>query len=766
MCEVLVRKKRKNIPEDSLVHYRQAEAIAPDPLRKLTTWLIAAGIIVSALVLADAIEYIVRVQARETPPVVLGIVDLDGLVKDKDRGEQKIKPDVEEPEKNEQEEPEKNEPERAVDAPRDPTEPVDDPAPVAGDKEHERAPAIANRGSGPPSRAITGPRRGAAKKGALAKFGGTAQTERAVNHGLDWLARHQDADGKWNRIEFGKNCKPGQGCGGAGYHRRGYEPVPLDPAMTGLALLCFAASNNTHLEGKYKANVAAGIGYLQRIQAKNGRFGTFRRGVDQYMMYNQGIATFALGEICAMTGDQTLKPAIENAIRFIVRAQQYRSGAWDYTDAKIGRYDTSVTGWQVMALKSAHAAGVKIPPYALYKVMAFFDKVTSSGGQVIYSNLPPSAGRRGQGMAAVGMASGQFLGLPSHSRVVKHQTAIMLSHLPNWSKLAAGRDKVTLDSIYYWYYATIAMFQAGGKPWRTWNKHLQNALLPQQRRGGCLDGSWDPPNNFWAAVGGRLYSTTLNILNLQIYYRYLPIHSGGALPTVDALMHVAQGKQRAHAVQAVRLLGKFEDRKAHNYLIVLAHGDDHGLALEASVALTERRHQDAIAPLMRQLRSSDQFVRHRALRAMAPMIGQGLVPIFIESLNDDKSTVSRLAAQILRQYANVSFDFEPEAPAGEREAAVRKWRQWWEERRKGAVTVEPEPIWLVVEVRPQAGMLAFSTGKPADTARGKKYSVYRGDRYIGRISVVQVKGATVLAKTLEQYTSGEFKEGDVVKPSN
>jgi len=761
-----VRKKRKTIPENSLVHYRQAEAIEPDPLRKLTTWLIAAGIIVSALVIADAIEYVVRAAPKEMAPIVLDIVELDGLIRDKDRGEQKIEPEAKEPEKNEQEKPEEEEEEKPADVVRDTTKPeTDDPAPVASDKVNKRAPAIANRGSGPPSYAITGHRGGVTKKGALAKFGGNAKTESAVNHGLGWLARHQDADGKWNRIEFGKNCKAGQGCGGAGYHRRGYEPVPLDPSMTGLALLCFAASNNTHIEGKYKANVAAGIRYLQRIQAKNGRFGTFRRGVDQYMMYNQGIATFALGEICAMTGDQTLKPAIENAIRFIVRAQQYPSGAWDYTDAKVGRYDTSVTGWQVMALKSAHAAGVKIPPYTLSKVMSFFNKVTLPGGEVIYSNLAPSAGRRGQGMAAVGMASGQFLGLPSHTRLAKQQTAIILSHLPNWDKLSARRDKVTLDSIYYWYYATIAMFQAGGQPWKTWNKHLQSTLLLQQRRGGCLDGSWDPPNNFWAAVGGRLYSTTLNILNLQIYYRYLPINSGGALPTVDALIHVAEGKQRVHVVQAVRLLGKFEDRKAHNYLLLLAHGDDHALALEASFALAERRQKDAIGPLMRQLRSPNQYVRYRALRAMAPMIGQGLAPVFIESLNDEKSTVSRLAAQMLRQYGNVSFGFEPEAPAGEREAAIRKWRQWWEAQRKGAVGVEPEMVWLVVEVRPQANLLAFSTGKPGVTERGKKYSVYRGDRYIGRVNVVQVKGAIAVAKTLEQYTSGEFKEGDVVKPS-
>jgi hypothetical protein len=754
-----MREKRRDIPEDSLVHYRRAEAIEPDPLRKLTTWMIAAGIIVAGLVLSDAIQYIVRAAPENTTPIMLDVVDLDGWIKDKKQGDQKKDPKVEEPKKTEEKKPDET-PDRPVVVQPDPVKPeIPDPAPATSNISTPRAPTIANRGSGPPRNTFMNNRSGGARKAAIGKYGGSPKTENAVNLGLAWLARHQDRDGKWNRIWFSRRCKKGDRCGGAGYHKEGYESVPLDPALTGLALLCFAASDNTHLKGTYKANVAAGIQYLQRIQAKNGRFGSFRRGVNQYMMYNQGIATFALAEIAAMTNDPALQPTLEKAVQFIVRAQQYRSGAWDYTDAKVGRYDTSVTGWQVMALKSAHAAGVEIPPYTLYKVAVFFNRVTLPGGEVIYANRSPSPGRRGQGMVAVGLASAQFLGLPSHSRLAQRQTTILLQHLPDWRKLTV---KGSLDSIYYWYYASIAMFQAGGKPWQTWNRHLKKALLSQQRRGQCLNGSWDPPNNFWGSVGGRLYSTTLNILNLQIYYRYLPIHKGGALPTVEALIHVAEGKLAADQIQAIRLLGQFDDYKARDYLVRLAHGKDSDLALEASFSLAEQKHKDAIGPLLGQLRSSNPFVRYRALRAMAPMIGDGLVPVFIECLNDKAPTVSRMSAQMLRQHAKVSFSFEPEAPAAEREAAIRKWRRWWKEKQKGAA-VEGEPVWLVVSVHPKKGLVAFSTGKPGRTDQGKQYSVYRGDRYIGRIAVEAVDGAIAIGKKIEQFTSDEFKEGDVVR---
>ena len=307
------------------------------------------------------------------------------------------------------------------------------------------------------------------------------------------------------------------------------------------------------------------------------------------------------------------------------------------------------------------------------------------------------------------------------------------------------------------------MFQTGGKPWQTWNVHMKKALLGQQRQGGCIDGSWDPPSNFWGGVGGRLYSTTLNILNLQIYYRYLPIHAGGSLPTVEALISVAEGKRQADRVQAVRLLGKFEGYEARDYLVRLANGKDKSLAAEAAFALAEQKHKEAVGPLMTQLRASNPYVRYRALRAMSPMIDDGLAPVFIECLNDKANTVSRFAAQSLRKYARTSFNFEPEAPAAERRAAVQKWRNWWEKKQDGIV-VEGEQLWLVVTVRPKEGLVAFNTGKPGLTKKDKQHSVYRGDEYIGRVTVMAVDGKIAVGRKVKQYTPGKFREGDVVRP--
>ena len=80
-------------------------------------------------------------------------------------------------------------------------------------------------------------------------------------------------------------------------------------------------------------------------------------------------------------------------------------------------------------------------------------------------------------------------------------------------------DKV---DMYYWYYATYAMFQYGGHNWRKWNDAMKKAISDTQRVGGCADGSWDPVGK-WGMVGGRIYATAINALTLEIYYRYAKI---------------------------------------------------------------------------------------------------------------------------------------------------------------------------------------------------------------------------------------------------
>ena len=78
-------------------------------------------------------------------------------------------------------------------------------------------------------------------------------------------------------------------------------------------------------------------------------------------------------------------------------------------------------------------------------------------------------------------------------------------------------------SFYYWYYATLGLYQVGDGHWEAWNEALKSRLLNTQQPRGDLAGSWDP-NTVWGGYGGRIYSTALATLCLEVYYRFLPLY--------------------------------------------------------------------------------------------------------------------------------------------------------------------------------------------------------------------------------------------------
>jgi len=117
------------------------------------------------------------------------------------------------------------------------------------------------------------------------------------------------------------------------------------------------------------------------------------------------------------------------------------------------------------------------------------------------------------------------MGMRSSAALLQKGSGHLLTELPAWP--GANRKR-----FYYWYYGTLAMFQMGGKHWKDWNSAMKKTLLPNQRKGGPLDGSvkdvdgsWDPSEWSDENKGGRVYTTALGALSLEVYYRYLPMYA-------------------------------------------------------------------------------------------------------------------------------------------------------------------------------------------------------------------------------------------------
>jgi hypothetical protein len=366
------------------------------------------------------------------------------------------------------------------------------------------APPVAGGAAAPsPVPPIYADRVAGRRSAAAVARGGSVETERAVQLALAWLAAAQSADGRWNAARHGAGVERSV----PGHHRHGVG-AKSDHGVTGLALLAFLGAGNTHQEGPSSEAVARGIRFLVDRQRADGSLA----GDAEFFaaLYCHGMAAIALAECCAMTGDAALRPPLEKAVRYTLSMQSPSTGGWRYAAGDKG--DTSQLGWQVMLLTSARQAGLTGMESAEARARTFLQSVSSgrAGGLAAYR----PGERPSVAMTAEALACRLFLGMPADHPCVGEAVEMLARSLP----------ETRSPNAYAWYYATLASFHAGGPQWEVWNRQLQAALLPLQRRESSgLDGSWDP-DPVWGGHGGRVYSTAMAAMTLEVYYRHLPMH--------------------------------------------------------------------------------------------------------------------------------------------------------------------------------------------------------------------------------------------------
>jgi hypothetical protein len=193
--------------------------------------------------------------------------------------------------------------------------------------------------------------------------------------------------------------------------------------------------------------------------------------------------------------------------------------------------DPSITGWMLMAVKSARLAGLRTDAAAFQGGVKLLDSATATkgrdAGKTTYRHNGGNKGRW-QSMTGVSLFCRLLMGYDRGDPALVRQADLLATEPPDWKRMAGGDQG---HSMYYWYYGTLAMFQMGGRHWGGWNARMKSALVPNQRQGGPLDGSvrdvdgsWDPVS-YWGLRGGRVYTTALNALTLEVYYRYLPLYA-------------------------------------------------------------------------------------------------------------------------------------------------------------------------------------------------------------------------------------------------
>lgn len=341
----------------------------------------------------------------------------------------------------------------------------------------------------------------AARKALVAQGGGNAASEEAVERALKWIASHQNPDGSW-AFDHTKNQCQGR-CGNPGNITKG------DLGATALALLPFLGAGQTHKEGKYQRTVQMGLYYLinnMKLDANGGSL------MDEGSMYSHGIGAICLCEAYAMTQDRGLMAPAQQSLNFIVYAQDKVGGGWRYSPGQPG--DTSVVGWQLMALKSGHMAYLNVPPQTIEGLSNFLNSTQADSGSA-YGYTGPG---NGLGTTAVGLLCRMYLGWKKDNPALERGCERL------------GKTGPSQGNVYYNYYATQVLHHFGGETWERWNKVMRDYLIETQSKNGHEEGSWFfKGGDHGAERGGRLYITALCCMTLEVYYRHLPIYGKGSI---------------------------------------------------------------------------------------------------------------------------------------------------------------------------------------------------------------------------------------------
>ncbi len=358
-----------------------------------------------------------------------------------------------------------------------------------------------------------GGRSGATRARLVRTGGGNAQSEAAVALGLHWLFQHQAPDGRWSLDGFHRYARCN--CGSPGQAN--------DVAGTAFGLLPFLGAGYTHRagpgkDGKYAKSIERGLKFLLLQQNREGAFNG--------NMYAQGLATIAVCEAYGLTADPALQKPAQRALQYIARAQNERGG-WDYTP-RGPTPDTSIGGWQIMAMKSGQMAGLDVSTATLAKATHWLDEWAGDPEGSLYGyrqprfRNPEEGGASPQSMIAIGLLCRQYLGWgPRHPGLNKGARWLLL---PANMPLPGNRSH-----MYFHYYATQVMHHMGGDYWKRWNPAMRDWLIRTQDQGltprhAHQKGSWEAKGDWWCAPGGRVMMTSLCLLTLEVYYRHLPLY--------------------------------------------------------------------------------------------------------------------------------------------------------------------------------------------------------------------------------------------------
>jgi hypothetical protein len=313
----------------------------------------------------------------------------------------------------------------------------------------------------------------------------TPRQQQAVERGLAWLANKQTGDGSYSSAT------------------QGYSN---HAAITALAGMAFMQAGNTPNRGKYGKEVEH---CLEFILANCQESGLITADASQGPMYGHGFATLFLAEVYGMTGNEEVKERLQRAVRLIEKTQN-PEGGWRYQPVPYDA-DISVTICQVMALRAARDAGIKVEKKTIDQAIHYVRACQNPDGGFSYMASPGGVGGGGSGFArsAAGVAALYYAGIFEGDNITRG-----LEYIKQFTPGHIAAPQNEGHYYYGYYYATQAMFLAGGDYWSNFYPAIRDELINRQS------------SDHWEGDFNDDYATSMALLILQMPNRYLPVYAG------------------------------------------------------------------------------------------------------------------------------------------------------------------------------------------------------------------------------------------------
>jgi hypothetical protein len=345
----------------------------------------------------------------------------------------------------------------------------------------------------------------------------TAQSEAALQRGLEWLSKNQGPEGNWGSRDLG---------------------------LVSMGALAFMSAGHASGRGTFGREVDRALEFVVNRARPSGLLNI---GDAQRDMYNHGLSTFVLGQAHGMmtARDSKLNQVLDSALKLIA-STQCDDGGWDYRASRQhAGHDLSLAVMQAKALRSAVDSGLEVPPEIIeLAIRSVREHYSSRGGR----GLPESEQQKLPGqftyskgggggtiaMAAAGVVCLQEFGQYDDWRIPKNMELIQaaIGECPR----PRGRDGSMPFDAYTLYYVGQALYQAGGQYWQVNYPRLRDYLVDSQiedRSNPQSNGAWrDHGSRGGGRVGGKdgeLYATSVACFILAIPNRYLPILQEGKI---------------------------------------------------------------------------------------------------------------------------------------------------------------------------------------------------------------------------------------------